>query len=246
MPEELEAALEFRFRDGDLLRLALVHSSYANEHPDLAPESNERLEFLGDAVLDMVIAAEVYRQFPRMPEGELTSAKSALVRGDALAKVAQQLRLGERLLLGQGEENSGGRGRISSLAGAFEALVGAAFLDQGYEAARGLVLGLFEPALEGLALGGIPKDAKSRLQELVQRQGSPSPVYQIVSEAGPDHAKHFVAEVHLEGQALGRGSGRRKGEAEASAAQDALARLDEKDGDEGNPPDSGWRDEAAT
>jgi ribonuclease-3 len=160
--------------------------------------------------------------------------------------MAQRLGLGDQLLLGQGEENSGGRGRVSNLAGGFEALLGAAFLDQGYQAAKVLILGLFEPALEWLAQGGVPKDAKSRLQERVQRQGSPSPVYRIVSETGPDHAKHFVAEAHLEGQVLGRGTGRRKGEAEASAAQDALAHLDAQDGDEGKPPDARWWDGVAT
>lgn len=224
---ELEEALGLPFRDSGLLRLALVHSSYANEHPEVAPESNERLEFLGDALLDLVMAAELYRRYPQMAEGALTMARSALVRGETLAEMAAGLRLGELLLLGQGEENSGGRERMSNLAAAFESVVGAVFLDRGYPAARDLMLRLFEPRLEGLASGGLPRDPKSLLQEVVQRQGKPAPVYRIVEETGPDHARHFVSEVLVEDQVLGRGSGRRKGEAETDAARSALASLEE-------------------
>ena len=222
----LQAALIFEFRDLEFLELALVHSSYTNEHADLFPESNERLEFLGDAVLDSVIAAELYHRFPSMSEGELTTAKSALVRGDTLAQMAQELDLGRLLLLGQGEERHGGRGRVSNLAGALEAVLGGAFLDQGYDATCRMILRLFSPLLNRLTQGGVPTNPKSRLQEMVQRQGQASPSYRIVLETGPDHAKHFVAEALVDGQPMGRGSGQRKGEAETAAAQDALARLE--------------------
>jgi ribonuclease-3 len=179
--------------------------------------------------LDAVIAAELYRRFPQMTEGGLTVARSALVRGDTLAQIAQGLSLGDQLLLGQGEEHSGGRTRASNLSAAFEAVIGAVFLDQGYEGARRAILRLFNPLLEELSPDGLPRDAKSRLQELVQRQGKPAPVYQIVQETGPDHAKRFVAEALLEDEVLGQGSGTRKVDAEEDAARAALARLQEEE-----------------
>ena len=223
---DLERVLGFRFADQELLKLALVHSSYINEHPGSAPESNERLEFLGDALLDFVVAAELYRRYPEIPEGGLTTARSALVRGSALAETAGAMSIGELLLLGQGEERSGGRGRASNLAGAFEALLGAAYLDQGFIPARELILRILEPRLEAISRNGVVPDPKSRLQELAQRQGRPSPVYRIVQEGGPDHARRFVAEVLVEQEVLGRGSGSRKLEAEREAARAALAPLE--------------------
>ena len=241
--EPLEQALGLRFRDQELLQRALAHSSFANEHPEVAPESNERLEFLGDALLGAVVAAELFQRYPQMAEGELTTARSALVRGDSLAEVARELGLGELLLLGQGEELSGGRGRTSNLSAAFEAVIGAVFLDRGYEEARRLMLRLFEGRIAGFSHNELPRDPKSRLQELVQRQGRPAPVYRIVQETGPDHAKQFVAEAHVAGQVLGRGSGRRKSDAEGEAAEVALRRLEEEMADDEAPaPLPGRRD----
>jgi ribonuclease-3 len=224
-PSRLEAALQLSFRDRELLRLALTHSSFVNEHPEEGGGSNERLEFLGDAVLDFVVAEELYQRFPERTEGELTALRAALVSGQALAPIGLALELGDYLSLGQGEEASGGRTRASTLAAALEALVGAVLLDLGYPAARGLILRLLKEGLEDLARAGVPKDPKSLLQELVQGQGKPPPVYQTVDEQGPDHAKQFVVEALVEGQVVGRGSGPRKVEAERAAALAALDSL---------------------
>ncbi|MBI2935189.1 MAG: ribonuclease III [Chloroflexi bacterium] len=221
----VERVLRRSFQDRRLLREALVHSSYLNEHPDATSESNERLEFLGDALLDLVIGEEVYRRFSKVPEGDLTLLRSTLVRGDALARVAASLDLGQHLLLGQGEEVNGGRTRPSNLAGAFEAVVGAFYLDQGYEAAKGMILELMAGEIERLVREGVPKDPKSQLQECVQKEGKGSPHYRTVEEHGPEHAKWFVVEVDVGGKVLGRGHGRRKAEAEREAAEVALAQL---------------------
>ncbi|MBI4234457.1 MAG: ribonuclease III [Chloroflexi bacterium] len=223
----LEASLGLLFRDRRLLRCALVHSSYVNEHPELAEGSNERLEFLGDALLDFVVAEELFRRYPEKPEGELTALRAALVCGESLARVGDALKLGDFLCLGQGEEASGGRSRPSNLAAALESVVGAILLDQGVGAARDFVLRVLGGELERLPLLGAPKDPKSLLQELVQSRGQPSPMYRMVGEEGPDHAKQFVMEAVVEGEILGRGRGRRKAEAERAAAQAALEHLRE-------------------
>jgi ribonuclease-3 len=223
--ESLEQALGLRFGDRSLLRQALVHSSYVNEHPEAAIGSNQRLEFLGDALLDFVVAEEVYRRYAQMSEGELTALRAALVCGDTLARIAISLDLGRYLVLGLGEESSGGRSRPSNLAAAFEALVGAILLDQGYGAARQFVLCTLEREESRLSQVGVPKDPKSQLQELVQGQGRPSPVYRLAGELGPDHAKQFVVDVLVGEETLGTGIGPRKSEAERQAAQQALLRL---------------------
>ena len=224
--EELEQGLGVRFRDPELLTQGLVHTSIVNEQPQATPVSNERLEFLGDAFLDYVVAEELFRRHPDMPEGRLTAARASLVNRDALATVARRLSLGDFLLLGQGEQATGGRDRPSNLAGAMEAVIGAVLLDQGADAAAELVLRLMAPGLDRLAREGVVLDPKSQIQELVQRSGGTRPTYRVVREGGPDHAKHFIVEALVGDRVVGKGTGSRKADAEQSAARDALARME--------------------
>ena len=223
--DRLERVLGVSFRDRAVLELAFVHSSYLNENPEALLESNERLEFLGDALLGLVVAQDVYRLVPGGSEGVLTSIRSALVRGETLARVANSLQLGEYLLMGRGEEASGGRNRESNLAATFEALVGALFLDQGYGPAREFVSRILSEELTAAASQGVSKNPKSLLQELVQERGEGSPSYRIVDESGEDHAREFTAEVFVSGKVLGLGTGRRKVVAEQEAARNALRGL---------------------
>ncbi len=223
--ESLEVALGVSFRQPDLLRLALTHSSYLNEHAGTFSESNERLEFLGDAVLGAVIAQELYRLHPAWPEGGLTQARSDLVQGDSLAGLAMGLGLGGHLYMGRGEEAGGGRQRPTNLAAAFEALVAALFVDQGYEAARDLILRVFADELSAENHQAAAKNPKSALQEEVQGIGHPLPSYEIVEVKGEGHAPRFTAEVTVAGRVVGRGTGSRKSQAEQAAAAAALAAL---------------------
>ncbi|MSP79322.1 MAG: ribonuclease III [Dehalococcoidia bacterium] len=223
--ERLEQALDITFQDKRLLALALVHGSYVNEHPNEGIESNERLEFLGDAVLDVIVGEAVYRWFPAAPEGQLTVLRAAVVRDECLARVSSKLGVGALLMFGQGEEATGGRARPSNLAAALEALIGAAFLDQGYAVARKMVLHLLADEMSMLSAERVPVDAKSQLQGLAQQQGRPGPVYRVVHEQGPEHAKEFEVEVVVDGEVLGTGRGRRKAEAEREAAVQAIAAL---------------------
>jgi len=223
---QLEAVFKLEFHHKPLLKQALVHTSYANEQPVDAPESNERLEFLGDALLDFVVAMDLYRRHPYMTEGDLTMARSALVSEQALAKTARRIGLGEYLFLGQGEEGSRGRERDSILSGGIEALMGAVLVDQGYQVASDFVLNLLEPEIKSLTLaGGATQDFKSQLQEWVQGNRGGAPVYRMVSEFGPDHAKQFSVEVLVDGVVVGAGIGSRKSSAERAAAEIALTRL---------------------
>ena len=222
----LEEQLRAPFRDRRLLEIALTHSSYVNEHPEKAPVSNERLEFLGDALIGFVVAARLFDDHPGMTEGDLTAARAAVVRGESLAEAAAELRLGESLRLGQGEEATGGRARSSNLAGAFEALLGAVYIDRGYEVAGELVLQLLGERLAAISPSSVPQDPKSRLQEAVQARGIGTPAYRIVGEEGPEHSRRFTAQAVLGGVVLGEGSGRRKLDAEREAAVAALASLD--------------------
>ena len=224
----IEQRLGVRFRSGELLRLALVHRSYLNENPGAVSESNERLEFLGDALIGLVVGGEIYRLFPTRAEGELTALRSALVRGDTLARIGESLEVGEHLLMGRGEEASGGRDRPSNLAAAFEALAGALFLDQGYEAARDFVLKVLSSEISAVGRGGMPKSPKAVLQELVQGRGLAAPHYLIVDETGDEHDRQFTAEVLVSGEVVGRGTGRRKSLAETDAATSALEALNEE------------------
>lgn len=214
------------FADWRLLRQALTHSSYANECRQKPVDHNERLEFLGDAVLDLIISERLYALLAHLPEGELTKARAFVVCETTLAKAAVKLQLGAVLCLGRGEEVTGGRQRASILADAFEAVIGALYLDGGIEAARGFVLTQLEPFLRKVQDGRYGKDYKTLLQETVQRQGEVSIQYEIVTASGPDHNKSFDAVVEINGARLGCGSGKSKKEAEQQAARQALQQLD--------------------
>lgn len=226
--EDLEAALGVAFRDKSLLARALTHRSYLNENPDLPYLDNERLEFLGDAILDFVAAEYLYQRFPEMSEGDLTSLRAALVKGDTLARFATDLGLPPYLLMSRGEEAAGGRARVALLAGAFEALVGALYLDQGFAAARELLLRFIPTGAEHIYHQRLDRDAKSMLQELSQGQLQATPQYRLVETRGPDHAKEFTVVVVLKDQVYGRGVGRSKQIAEQEAARVALETLQEE------------------
>ena len=205
-----------------MLEEALAHPSYQNENPDFTPGSYERLEFLGDAVVQLVITRELYHFLPDMDEGQLTRLRSNLVKGTSLAEVARTLELGQYLRLGMGEEGSGGRQRESILAASFESLAGAVFVDRGYPAVRKFVLRVMESFLNDPTEGGVPEDPKSLLQKETQRKGWGRPHYTTVATRGPSHARLFRVEVEVNGQVVGRGTGPRKAEAESRAARQGL------------------------
>lgn len=220
-----EKILGLNFEDKTLLLRALTHRSYINENPDFILEDNERLEFLGDAVLDFFTAEYLYHRFPEMREGELTSLRAALVRTEALAHLARKINLGRCLYLGHGEEAGGGRRRLAVLCDAFEALVGALHLDQGLPAVKAFIEPLIDPEVERILTKDLDKDPKSLLQELSQAELEITPRYRTVGESGPDHAKEFIVEAVIGGQTYGRGVGRSKHVAARAAAQDALNQL---------------------
>ena len=209
------------FRRQHLLEQAFVHSSYCNENPDFGYASNERLEFLGDAVLNFVVTEKLYKEFPDLSEGELTDIRASLVCRDALAEIASSLELGGWLLLGRGEELSGGRTKASNLANAMEALIGAVYLDQGIAKTRRFIVRQIKRDLEEIKAGKTVLNYKALVQELIQGEGRPTPVYRLVEATGPDHDKQFTAEILVDGEALGRGTGRTKKVAESRAARAA-------------------------
>ena len=223
---DLEKRLGVTFNSPQLLKNAFVHSSYVNENPDAASESNERLEFLGDAVLGLVVADELYAAYPDDDEGRLTELRAHLVRRDTLAQAADRMRLGEELLLGRGEDDGGGRSRPTNLSHVYEAVVGAVFLDQGLEPARRFILHSLEDEFDAVRDRGSPLDPKSRLQELCQAQFQSTPQYQLVETAGPDHSRKFTVEAIVNGQQFGMGSGASKQRAEKRAALEALRKLE--------------------
>jgi ribonuclease-3 len=218
----IERALGVRFRDPALLRLSLTHRSHAFEQ-DLT-ETNERLEFLGDAVLGLVVTDIAFARFPDLPEGELAKLRAATVNMLVLADVARELSLGEEILLGKGEELSGGRDKTSILADAMEAVLGAVYLDRGLSPASALIERLFWPRMAAYTRGEGDRDFKTVLQELAARDVGTIPQYRV-EEEGPDHAKEFTATVYIGGQAYGSGEGRSKKEAEQRAAREAYDRL---------------------
>lgn len=222
---ELEQHLDYTFHDLRLLRAALYHSSYANEHRAQSVSSNERLEFLGDAVLGFVSADYLYGKHPDLPEGELTRIRAALVCEDSLHEVAQRLHLGDFLMLGKGEESGGGRHRPSILADAVEAVLAAVYLDGGIDEARALVHRILLEKEPEQVVESRRRDCKTELQELVQRKPNQELRYELISESGPDHAKVFTVAVMLNGQVVGLGSGHSKKEAEQSAARTALEQM---------------------
>lgn len=225
---QTEEALNVTFSNKALLQRALTHRSYLNENPDYPLEDNERLEFLGDAILDFITGEYLYHRFPEMPEGRLTNLRSALVRTETLAYFAAQLNLGEHIFLGRGEEESGGRKRAAILCDALEAFIGALYLDSGLDAAKQFVCTLIDPTLQTILASDTDKDAKSRLQEVAQSHYQLTPVYRTVQEEGPDHAKEFTVEALIGGQAYGRGKGYSKQIAAQAAAQEALRILEQE------------------
>jgi ribonuclease-3 len=226
----LQERLGYTFRDESLLRLALTHPSVAHEATASTPH-NQRLEFLGDAVLSLALTGELYGRFPDFGEGPLTKARAQMVNRRSLAATARRLGLGEHLMLSRGEESSGGRQRMSALADAFEALLGAIFLDGGYETAREFILRCFRDAFGELTEIPNLDNPKGELQELLQAQSTEAPQYEMTCASGPDHDRVFESAVSHRGVELGRGRGKSKKEAESQAAQAALHRLREPAGD---------------
>jgi len=229
------------FRDPSLLTRALTHRSYLNEHPEVSLEDNERLEFLGDAVLDFVVGAWLYNRFPELREGRLTSLRAALVKTDTLAGFAAAVGLPAQLRLGKGETDSGGRERQSLLCNAFEAAIGALYLDQGLDAVRAFLQKLLSDEVERVMTDERDRDAKSILQEWSQAKHGYTPRYRTVHAEGPDHARQFTIEVHINEHVVGRGVGPSKQIAAQAAASDALARLDVMWPEERWSEDAGFR-----
>ena len=217
MSEEIAG---YRFRDERLLVTALTHSSYLHEHADEDAEDFERLEFLGDAVVDLVVGDELYRRFPEATEGELTTLRASLVSSGALAGVAKSLGLPERARLGRGEEETGGRGRIGLAASLYESLIGAVYVEAGFARARALILETMEGPLRDTEATPL-KSPKTMLQEWAQGEKLPLPAYRVLQETGPEHRRDFVVEVEVDGQ-VARGSGASKREAQEEAAAKLL------------------------
>ena len=223
MIKDLENAIGYRFKNIQLLQNALTHSSYANERWHNSLLSNERLEFLGDSVLGMLVAEYLFRNFPDRPEGELTRMRADMVCEQTLAAAANKIGIGSHLLLGHGEEQGGGRSRNSILADAMESVIAACFLDGGIEAALKVVQQFILVEVPVKRLHNV--DYKTKLQELVQQKKNQTLSYALVGESGPDHDKHFEVEVSLNGKVVGSGSGSSKKRAEQSAAASAVENL---------------------
>ena len=222
----LEKSIGYRFRNKTLLDQALTHKSYANEKRRARLEDNERLEFLGDSVLGIVVSRLLYDDFPDQDEGVLTRYKSQLVSGSTLGRIAKKLQIGQFLLLGKGEESSGGRKHTSNLLCALEALIGAVYLDSDLRASVKFINKVFEPEIQLVKEGKGSKDYKSALQQVVLKNFKSIPTYKIISEIGPDHKKHFIVEVLVLGKRYGIGSGSNKKTAEQAAAKEALAAIE--------------------
>ena len=221
----VQQMLGVSFNEPSLLMQALTHGSFTNENPTLAPIANERLEFLGDAVLGLAVATKLYLDFPELSEGEMTKLRALLVRRDTLARVARGIGLGSYLRLGKGEDTTGGRNKPANLAGALEAVIGAVYLDQGLDAATDFILRLLDAELEKAVSQRTDTNYKSELQELLQAREQQNPTYHVVEATGPDHDKRFTVEVRLGDTLLGRGSGKSKKAAETEAAHAILKRI---------------------
>jgi ribonuclease III len=213
------------FRSVALLKEAFVHPSYLNENKGFAEPSNERLEFLGDAVLNFVVTRWLYGEFPDLAEGKLTEIRASLVCRDTLAGIASALKFGDWLLLGQGEDANGGRTKAGNLSNAMEAFIGALYLDQGLVRARRFIVSQLKRELARIKAGRTPPNYKALVQELIQGQRRPTPSYRLVEASGPDHSKQFTVEIIVEGEALGRGTGMSKKGAESQAARAAWEKL---------------------
>ena len=226
--QELESVIGYIFKDKMHLLLALTHSSFANEKRYDGLNSNERLEFLGDSVLNIVTSEYIYRNFPSLPEGEMTKTRASIVCEGSLMKCASKIMLGNRIMLGKGEENTGGRMRTSILSDAFEALIGAIYLDGGLKEAAAFIHRSMSELFRDSGSSEIFVDYKTQLQELIQKSGEQKVSYRIVDEKGPDHNKQFVAQISVGAQVLGNGEGKSKKEAEQNAAKAALNKLQVK------------------
>ena len=226
-PQEFASRVGLKFSDQLVLTRALTHRSFLNEHPE-SLEDNERLEFLGDAVLDFLVGSWLYNRYPELPEGNLTRLRSALVRTEQLARFAESINLGSAILLGKGEEEAGGRCRPSLLCACFEALIGAIYIDSGLTNVQRFIWPMLEPAAREILIEERDKDPKSRLQEWAQSQGRGTPTYRTIASYGPDHAKVFEVQVYLNGEVMGRGVGHSKQSAAKSAAKIALDILESR------------------
>ena len=222
----LQKLLNVRFRDKSLLKQALIHSSYTNENPKTAPVHNERLEFLGDAILGMIIAEKLFKLLPDISEGELTRLRAALVCRSTLYHIANTIGLNHYLYLGRGEEASGGRSKSTNLASTLEAIIAAVFLDNGFNVTTELVLCLFDEYLEEIAKNGVNIDYKSKLQQITQSRQQNTPSYRITQVSGPPHEPVFTAEASIGNKILGIGCGKSKKIAETEAARSALEQLE--------------------
>lgn len=224
----LEEKIGYAFKNQDLLRQALVHRSYLNEHKQFSLDHNERLEFLGDAVLELVVTDHLYKTYRDLPEGGLTNLRAAIVRGEMLSQVAHELGMEEFILLSRGEQRGNEKAREYILANALEALVGALYLDRGYEAARSFIDRYIIAKLPGVIERDLHIDSKSKFQELAQEKYRVTPTYEVLREEGLDHAKHFVIGLFLGDRKMGEGAGSSKQEAQQEAAKQALERLKEE------------------
>lgn len=218
----LEKKLGLKFKNKDLLIQAFCHRSYLNEKPDFYLTNNERLEFLGDAVLELVVTEDIYQNYPEKPEGELTNWRAALVNSKFLGKLARDLDFNDFLLLSKGEAKELGKARLYILANTFEALIGAVYLDRGYKICQEFIKKHLMPKLPDILEKGAFRDAKSRFQEESQERKGITPLYKVLEEWGPDHAKHFIIGVFLNEELVAKGEGSSKQEAEEEAAKNAL------------------------
>lgn len=225
--KSLEENLNYKFNNPELLIKSLTHSSYANENKMKITESNERLEFLGDSILSLIVSQYLYKKYPNYPEGELTKIRATVVCESSLAFAGRKIELGKYLLLGKGEESTGGRERDSILADACEALTGAIYRDSDFEETNKILLDKFEEDIVyAVAKGNLFIDYKTDLQERFQRKNKAKIEYKILKEVGPDHDKIFYIDIYLNDEVVGTGSGRNKKEAEQMAAKEALLRMD--------------------
>ncbi|RKD34403.1 ribonuclease III [Thermohalobacter berrensis] len=222
---DLQNKIKYNFKDLNLIDRALTHSSYANENKDKNIKNNERLEFLGDSVLGLVVSNYIFEKYPNYPEGELSKLRALVVCEPSLANVAKKIELGKYLSLGKGEEATGGRERVSILADAFEALIGSIYLDGGFKNAKNFVLSNLSKLIEEAVKGKLFLDYKTQLQEEVQKDSNDKIKYNVIDEEGPDHRKTFYVEVRVGNNVLGEGKGKSKKEAEQCAAKAALFRM---------------------
>ena len=220
--KQVEKILGISFKNLDLLNQALTHRSYLNEHPQFTLGHNERLEFLGDAVLELVISEYLFKNYPKRPEGELTSFRSAVVKTETLAQASRTLNLGQYLKMAKGEADTGGHDKDYLLANMFEAIIGAIYMDQGYNTSKSFILSQLKPVLKNIIANRLDIDAKTKFQEIAQQIFKETPKYVLVSQKGPDHQRIFVMAVRVKNKTYGIGEGKTKQKAEEQAAEAAI------------------------